>query len=246
MSTPPVVKAVMRIIGGATVGSLVAVGGYGVATAFAHTERTEQTTEAVEGLSTVVAHTDLGDIEVVEASPASTEVEVVTRRSGNWRLPRVEQRRDGDRLVIEGFCQDGWWGGCSTDLVVRVPRGLVVDVRSDVGDVTVRGGFTDVSMESATGDLRGESLAAESVHAANDVGDIDLEIAAPGRSVVASSSVGDITVVVPDDGTAYDVHMKTDVGDPRTDVPQDSTSARTIRATSSVGDVQVLVEANNP
>ena len=241
MTTPAVVKTVMRIVGGATVGALVLAGGYGFASSLAHTERTQSGTVDSDGISTIVVRTEVGDIEVVQTGAGSGEIELSTERRGSWRLPDVEQRREGDTLVVEALCQGSWWGDCATDVVLRVPPGLAVVLRSEVGTIVARGEFTDVSMESSAGELRGERLRADSVTATTSVGEIDLELSAPARSVDATSSVGEVTVVVPDDGTKYAVQVRTDTGEGRTDVPRDSSSPYSITATSSVGDARVLV-----
>lgn len=241
MTTPVVVKTVIRIVGGATVGALVLAGGYGFASALARTERTDRSTVEAEGLRTVVVRTDVGDVDVRQSSSSGGDVEVSTHRRGSWQLPGIEQRRDGGSLILEALCHDTGWADCSTDVTLRVPRGLAVVVRSDIGDIDVRGEFTDVSVESSAGDVRGERLRAASVTVTTSIGDVDLELAEPVRRVDATSSVGDVTVVVPDDGTEYAVQMRTDTGDRRSDAPQDTASPYSVNASSSVGDVRVML-----
>jgi Putative adhesin len=243
MTIPTALKVVLRIVGGALVAVLVLGGGYATATQLASTESTEHLTLDSSGVQSIVARTDVGDVRV-ETSPSATNIEVELHREGSWRLPSFEQRRSGSELVLDGSCRHGMWGDCSTDMVLHVPEGLQLRASASVGKVWVDGDFTQLSMESSTGSLTAQGVRADRIHALSSVGDVRLHLAAPADSVEATNSVGGVKVVVPDDGTAYDVQVQTSVGESQTSVPVDPSSPHLIRVTSSVGDVQVVTTAD--
>ncbi|MFP5346300.1 MAG: DUF4097 family beta strand repeat-containing protein [Actinomycetes bacterium] len=238
MSTPMAVKAPVRILGGLLVTVLVLGGAYAVATKLARAERTERLTVASAGVQTLVASTDVGSLSV-EPSTASDRVEVQLHREGAWRLPRFEERRVGDTLHLEASCARHWFGDCSTQMVLRVPEGMHLETSSSVGEVSVRGAYPSVTMETSTGRLAADQLRASRVRATSSVGEVSITLASPADSVAVTTSVGDVLLVVPDDGTSYDVQAQTSMGETHTTVPVSSASAHHIRVTSSVGDVRV-------
>lgn len=244
MTTPTPLKVVLRIIGGALVAALVLGGGYAMATQLARTERTQTIEADPSGVESVVVRTDVGNIRVEEARASADAIVVELHQRGSWRLPGFEQRKSGTQLLLEGSCDQGIWGDCSTDMVLHLPAGLQLGATTSVGDVAVTGDFTELSMESSTGRLAALDVRADRIRAVSSVGDVRLRLAAPADSVEVTISVGQVRVVVPDDGTTYDVRVQTSVGESRTSVPVDSSSPREIRVTSSMGDVRVLTSGD--
>lgn len=245
MSTRMAVKAPIRVLGGLLVAVLVLSGAYAVATKLARAERTEQISVGAGGIDTLVVSTDVGAVSV-EPGATSDHVEVRLHREGAWRLPRFEQRRVGDELHLEASCDRHWFGDCSTQMVLRVPEGMRLEASSAVGEVSVRGAYPSVTMETSTGRLAADQLRASQVRATSSVGDVSITLAAPADSVDVTTSVGQVLLVVPDDGTSYDVRAETSVGETHTTVPVSSASAHHIRVTSSVGDVRVATSTDEP
>jgi hypothetical protein len=240
MSTSSSAKTVIRIIGGATVAALVLSGGYAVATEVASTERTDRMSLDIGGITSLAARTDVGSVRVEQGPTSSGKVEVQVHRRGSWRLPTVDNHRQGDSLVLSGDCPSGFTNRCSTDWVIRVPVVLDVNATTAVGDVFARGEFRSASLETATGDVTTTSFRSGTTRVVSNVGDVSLNFVTAPQHVDVASSVGDVQVLVPDDGTAYDVRATTSLGKHQTTVPVDSTSPRSIRVTSSVGDSRVL------
>ncbi|GAB2687260.1 DUF4097 family beta strand repeat-containing protein [Thalassiella azotivora] len=251
MTTPAPVKIALRIIGAATTGVLVLGGGYSAATVLASTTSVETVDVAADGLSSVHAEVEVGDVRLVETRGLD-EVQVELRRHGAWREPSASARRVGDQLRVTGDCPGGPWGNCAVDVIVRVPTGSDLAARAvtSVGDLRVSGSWSQLDLRSDTGNMRATDLRAEAVRAHSSVGDLDVVLAAAPDHVELVSDVGDVRAVVPADGTAYDVRVRTDVGERLTTVPLDPTSTHRIDVTTSVGDVTVVdaaaPEARNP
>ncbi|WP_432929612.1 hypothetical protein ACQPZZ_05700 [Microbispora sp. CA-135349] len=109
------------------------------------------------GIRTLDVHTDHGDVEVVGADV--TEVSVTRHAQGAG--PRVESWGDGS-LTVGLVCDDvgSFCGsirdtaGSHTDYVFVVPRDIDVTIRSEHGDVTVRGVTGKADARTETGRLR--------------------------------------------------------------------------------------------
>lgn len=246
MSTPSTVKVMLRIIGGATVAGLVLTGGYAVATEVATTERTEHVSVEADGLRSLVTRTDVGSIRVEQVTGAR-RVEIRVHSRGAWRLPSFSQHRSGDQLVVAGGCRvRTWFDDCRSDLVMRVPAGLKLKATSSVGNVRARGQFEQLSLESSTGNVTATNLRVPQVRVVSSVGNVELGFVEPPEDVDVTNSVGNSRVVVPDDGTAYDLHATTSVGSTRTAVPVDSSSMLRISVTSSVGNAEVITASDRP
>ena len=164
----------------------------------------------------------------------------------------------GSTLHVVGECGGlNVFGGCATDVVVRVPAGVDVVAQSDAGAVTVAGidGTTEaqssagrVHIEDQSGDLVAHSdagpvtvdgLMANRATVTSAAGGVTIDVAAPVTELVADSAAGTVQITVPDDGQAYAVEASTDTGSTTIDVPTDPSSNRTIRATSDAGSVTV-------
>ena len=68
------------------------------------------------------------------------------------------------------------------------------------------------------------------MNADSDNGRVQLEFAAAPTAVVATSDNGRVEVVVPDDGTAYRVDLRSDNGSETIEVPTDPSSTRSLTA----------------
>ncbi|MGW5265104.1 hypothetical protein ACWEQG_29365 [Microbispora sp. NPDC004025] len=110
-----------------------------------------------DGIRTLDVRTDHGDVEVVGADV--TEVRVTRRAQGSG--PRVESWGDGSLTVglvcdetgsICGPLRDT--AGSHTDYAFVVPRDITVTIRSEHGDVTVRGVTGKVDARTEAGRLR--------------------------------------------------------------------------------------------
>jgi hypothetical protein len=244
MSTPAPVKVALRLVGAALVLVLVISGGYSVATSFAHTEKNESFSVAAQGIDTIVLDVGVGDLQV-RTAPGASQIEVDVERRGSWRLPHFDSSRDGGTLRLTGGCSGPRMGNCGTDVVVRAPAGLTLQVRASVGTVRASGSYAQVRATTSTGEVALTDLTSDRTTAVSSVGTVLVTFARAPMDVQASSSTGEVTVVVPDDGTTYAVRSHVSVGSTQISVPDDDTSDRSIVASSSVGSVRV-VTATDP
>ncbi len=114
-----------------------------------------------------------------------------------------------------------------------------VDARSSAGSIVVRDVSGRVIVRSEAGYVRGEELRAVDVEARSSAGSVRLFFQVSPETVVAHSSAGRVEVVVPDDGTSYEVDASTEAGSDVVAIATDPDSDRSIRARSEAGDVLV-------
>lgn len=238
MSTPTAAKVVLRLVGGVTVGAVVAAGGVAAATQMAVDERTRTIEVGASPLRTVVLTTDAGDVRVEEVMGAR-QVRVQARLHGAWHLPELTHEVRGNELAVDGECADRWPGECFTDLVVTVPAGMHVEVRTAMGDVSASATSGDLALHSSTGDVTAVDVRSTAVDVGTDLGDVDLGFASPPADVAVTAGTGDVHVTVPADGTAYAVQTFSDLGNQRTTVPLDANAARSIDVRTSLGEIRV-------
>lgn len=244
-ASPPALRAspgpavlVVRALGVLAVLGLVVLGAVGVVTELFQQERTD--TRSYPGtISTLAVSTDVGSIRV-QAGPAGSAVRVAQFTQWSFREPAATGRLDGDVLRLEGFCRSPL-GRCSVDFDVTVPADTILLLTSSTGSVRVDGATTDVTASTSTGDLDLRNLAAARLTATTSTGNVTAEFTKAPTSVRARTSTGDLTVVVPDDDTLYDVDATTSIGDVFVDraLVAERTPAPRIEARSSTGSVRV-------
>ena len=64
---------------------------------------------------------------------------VETRTKGSLHAPRVRAIKDGTHVMMSGNCPSFSFGPCHAEVVLHVPVGTAVDVRSSSGDITASG-----------------------------------------------------------------------------------------------------------
>jgi DUF4097 and DUF4098 domain-containing protein YvlB len=147
---------------------------------------------------------------------------------------------------------------CNVDYTVEVPARMAVvartsnddirlsgvdgsiDARTDNGRVQVRGsGTAPLRLGTDNGSVVATELRSASVVADSDNGSVELSFVRPPEQVQATTDNGEVTVVVPDDGTAYALDMGTDNGSTAASIRTDPGSSRSIVARSDNGDILV-------
>lgn len=140
-----------------------------------------------------------------------TDVVVEARRTAKGRsdevakenLAKLEIREDvGDTTVriesrpprLSGF------GGHEIEWTVRVPKGLVVDLRTVNGDVRMHGLSGEMYARSTNGGVRGDKLVVDKLEASVVNGGVTIDLASPldaTDSVEISSVNGGVTLALP-------------------------------------------------
>jgi len=113
-----------------------------------------------------------------------------------------------------------------------------VSATTSSGDVTLTRTEGDVRARTSSGNVIGEQLAGRRIEARTSSGDVRVEaVRTPPDSLTATSSSGDIRVVVPDE--VYRVDANTSSGHVDLSLRQDLAAPRRIEARTSSGDVVV-------
>ena len=224
----------------ATLASL-AVAGCGVSVSFDDGDTTRRVvTETVDGdgLRRLDLRTDNGAVEIRGSERADVDVRVVLRErhegDGEYSIDV-----DGDRLTVDGECDDGWFGNCSVGFVVEVPTGFEVDATTENGRITVSEVEGDVRLRSDNGAIDADGLHASVVDARTDNGRIRLGFRAAPTGVTVDTDNGAIVVRVPDSAGGYAVDADTGNGAIDVDVRIDSSAERFIVAHSDNGSIDI-------
>lgn len=114
----------------------------------------------------------------------------------------------------------------------------IVDVRTDVGELTVRGDALRANLRAETGGIRVEDYAVEgALVAATAVGDIHITLATAPETLEARSDVGSVEAYLAHGD--YRIDAETSVGTVRQDAASLPDAARLYRFSTSVGDITV-------
>lgn len=219
----------------------LAVAGCGVSVSFDGGDTTRRVvTETVDGdgLRRLELATDNGAVEVRGADRDDVDVRVILqeRREGDGEYS-IDV--DGDRLVLDGECDSGWFGNCSVGFVVTVPTGFEVDATTENGRIVLSDLAGDVRVRSDNGAIDADGLDAAVVDARTDNGRIRLGFGAAPTGVTVDTDNGAIVVRVPDTDHAYAVDADSDNGAIDVDVRVDSSAERFIVARSDNGSIEI-------
>lgn len=116
-----------------------------------------------------------------------------------------------------------------------------VRASSSGGGITVADAAGAVDLRSSGGGITGERLRGPEARAESSGGGVRLGFATAPQLVEASSSGGGVEIRLPRTDGGYRVDASSSGGDRSVDVPTDPASSRRIRATSSGGDVRILL-----
>ena len=199
-------------------------------------EQTTVKTHTFPGqIDEIVVRADDGDVQLVRARGRS----VVVRETQHYLFeePTLERDVEDGVLTLEARCETRFTT-CVSDLRVSVPRGAVVRIDADSGDVEARRiDVREARLQSDSGDMRLELRGRQAlVRAHADSGDVDV-VTRDARVIDARTDSGDVVVTT---RGAREIAAKTDSGDVVVAV---SGLPRRILATTDSGDVRVVVPA---
>lgn len=196
-------------------------------------------TQRLEYRRPALLEIDVQSTEVVLQAYESGGVSVERHLTWASAKPAAHEQWRGDTLRLSMDCPAGpQLPGCSTAYHVWVPADLPVSVRTSTGAVRLADLRGRITVDTASGDVRGSGLGAGDVSATGGTGDVALAFSAvPGRVAVRTSS-GDITVTVPR-GRAYNVRAEAAEGVATVAVGQDPGAPATIEARTETADITV-------
>lgn len=237
--------------------SLLAVGWGALSIATLLARATAHRSATYEGVRSIDLDLSFESAQIVGVTDATS---VSMTRSYTWSLgtPTITNRLDGDLLSIGSSCPFSVGLGCSGHVRLVVPKGLEVRVHNSDGGVSLRDldGPVDVStsdgsvnatnltgavkLHSSDGSLTATGLRSGTVDAATSDGSVHLSFDAAPTTVNVHTSDGSVELVVPSDGTAYDVTATTSDGRREVSVPTDPSSAHQLKLSTSDGSIRVL------
>jgi hypothetical protein len=209
-----------------------------------------------DGVSSIVLDTAFESIEVV-GSPDATTVSMDRTYHWSFSEPKVGARQDGDVLRLSSSCTFQVAIGCTGRVHLVVPADVELRLQSSDGSMTLRDltGPVDVvtsdgrltasnlsgrvTMRTSDGSVNATGLRSENVEAVTSDGSVRLEFAVAPTSVTGRTGDGSIDVIVPRDGTAYDVNATTGDGGRDVSVPTDPRSAKHIELKTGDGSIEV-------
>ena len=92
-----------------------------------------------------------GDIRILPSQDGNVRVD--TRSKGTLHAPRVRAIKDGTHVMMSGNCPSFSFGPCRAEIVLHVPVGTAVDVRSSSGDITASGVGSSLLLDTNSGDV---------------------------------------------------------------------------------------------
>ncbi|MEW2129004.1 DUF4097 family beta strand repeat-containing protein [Streptomyces sp. NPDC005435] len=177
-----------------------------------------------------------GNIEVVAGKGPGARVTERLTYSGD--KPRTAHTlHDGTLSLSAPGCAGGRSGNCGVDYRVTVPRGTTLSVRTEGGNITLRGLSGAVAARTEGGNIRVSGSTAKRLAAYTSGGGVDLALTTTPDKVTAESKGGNVTVRLPQGRYALDV--STGGGRRTVSVGDDPSSSHMVRAHTSGGDVSV-------
>jgi hypothetical protein len=226
----------VRIVVWAALGLLVLSGSVFALSEIFHRSVRERTTIA-DPVARIVIHADMGDVDV----RAGLTPNVVVARHDSWLLnkPEVQQTYADGTLTIKTKC--GRLTSilrCRSDLMIDAPPEVDVTIRSDAGDVDLRGLSGRADIETSSGDIRTHRLNPVTVRAKTDAGNVSLDLFGQPTRTDARSDAGDVRVVVP--YGPYRVDAAAGAGNVKVEgVIRDDLAPQAINALTDAGDITV-------
>jgi hypothetical protein len=200
-----------------------------------------------------------GDAVIGVARSDTPRARVATRWSGREPEVSVAPAPGGAEASMSASCS-AWssWGRCQVDWDLLVPPDTAVGVDISVGDVRLADLRGPVLVTTTTGSITLERVGGPAATLRSTTGDVDVRgggtrelairtttgdvVVAPGPSVTrvaAMTTTGDVTVLLPRDGSPYRVEGESRTGTRSIEVTDDPQAARVIRVDTTTGDVTV-------
>ncbi|WP_040320213.1 DUF4097 family beta strand repeat-containing protein [Aeromicrobium marinum] len=200
-------------------------------------DRTAESTLAVDDLALVRLVTDGADVTVVRSRGA--EVEVSATITEGWTGTDFDARRDGDDIVLSASCLGLVTPGCGVAVTVGVPAGFPIVIAAASGDLRLDGLDGVVTARSDTGDIEAADLAVVELDLRTGSGDIDVEFGVQPFGFKARTASGDVEATMPDGDTTYVVQVGSESGDVESDLQHDGDGQGFVTVETDTGDIEI-------
>jgi hypothetical protein len=185
-------------------------------------------------VSAVIVISHAGNVTVSGGAGSATSV---TQQIAYSKTPPVTTRTvSGKTLTVSYSCPAQLV--CGVAYIVQVPRSAAVQVTAGAGAIRLSGLAGNVTAKADVGLVSATGLTGSSVSLTTGVGGITAAFSATPTTVQALTRVGGITLRVPS-GASYKVSAHTHLGKATISVPQSSSAAHTITATTDLGAIVV-------
>ena len=258
--TPTAVRVLWKVFAALLIAATLVWGPYSVVTLLAHEEEVVEQTWPAAGINRLDVDNANGSIRIVASERETIDV----RAEISHGLRRTGESREvvGDTLQLRGTCPLFGSNFCWVNYEIRVPTDLEIVVDGSNGTVTVTGSSAPLTLDNDNGSVQladvsgpvqatsdngrveGTGLLSRTVTADSDNGRVVLEFAESPMTVVATSDNGRVEVVVPDDGTAYRLDIRSANGGETAEVPTDPNSDHTLTVRSDNGSVTARTAAS--
>jgi predicted small lipoprotein YifL len=147
---------------------------------------------------------------------------------------------DGVLNLTDGGCRLArpTGGHCEVDWDIHAPAGTTLLLSTRSGGVAVTGPFTDLTVRSDAGPVRGRDLAGREVSVQDGTGQVDLRFIQPPDLLRVVTTSGSVTVRVPA-GPSYTVDATAPAGPPDVELTQDGSATHRVQAHSDTGAVRI-------
>jgi hypothetical protein len=185
----------------------------------------------------IVVRADAGDVDV----RAGLTGDVVLTRRDTWTVnrPTISEHLADGVLTIRSRC--GGLRGvlrCRSDLRIDAPPEVDVAVRTEAGDVDLRGLNGRADVQTTSGDIRTHRLEPVTVKALTDGGNVSLDLFGEPARTEVESDAGNVRVTVPYGD--YRVDATTKAGSVKVEgLIRDDLAPQAIDAMTNAGDITV-------
>jgi hypothetical protein len=225
-----------RIVLWAALGLLVLSGAaFGLSEGL-HRDRHTRTL-VTDRIARIVVRIDSGNVDV--RAGLTGDVMIDRHDSYLLRRPAVHERFGNGTLVVETSC-NGLAGilRCRSDLTIDAPPDVDVVVRTDAGDVDLRGLSGRADVRTGSGDIRTHRLEPVTMRAQTDAGNVSLDLFGQPVRTEARSDAGDVRVVVP--YGPYRIDARAGAGDVKVEgLIRDDLAPQAIDALAHAGNITV-------
>ncbi|MYW00458.1 DUF4097 family beta strand repeat-containing protein [Streptomyces sp. SID3343] len=209
-----------------TAGGILLAAWVGIILLSSHDVRAEKTFQLTS--NDLVIDADNGGVTIEPG--ASGVIEVRRKVTDSIDGPDPTWSLEGNRLKLRLHCSTFFGFSCDGSYAIKVPLGLPLTVATDDGGVNVSGlrqnmkittdnGHIDISdsvgdltMRTDNGGIDVTRTTANTVKATTDNGGVRLRFDNSPTAVDARTDNGGVKITVPDDGTDYEVGVKTGNG----------------------------------
>jgi hypothetical protein len=150
--------------------------------------------------------------------------------------PDITRTVSGGTLTVGYTCSMQM--PCIVTLVIAVPLGIAVSVNTETGSIWLKNLAGSATAKAGAGSIYTVGLTGQNATLTTDAGYITAAFTSPPANLMANTMLGTIRIQVPATAT---YRMVTDAigGNVTVSVPQSSTAAQTITASTNLGNVYV-------